>query len=151
MLIKIQDLSNKYYLHVIFLFSFASVIGSLYFSNVLMIEPCYLCWWQRIFMYPLFFLSAVSLIFKIRLQKLHVLALTIPGFLFALYHYLMQTFGLFKEFSTCVATSKPCDAVDVVYLGFITIPFLSLMAFIVINLIVISSVNFPALRERLKK
>ncbi|CAG1022685.1 hypothetical protein DOJK_01832 [Patescibacteria group bacterium] len=102
-------------------------------------------------MYPLFFLSAVSLIFKIRLQKLHVLALTIPGLLFALYHYLMQTFGLFKEFSTCTATSKPCDAVDVVYLGFITIPFLSLMAFIVINLIVISSVNFPTLQERLKK
>lgn len=148
---KIQTLCRENYIYVVFLFSFVSVIGSLYFSNVLLIEPCYLCWWQRIFMYPLFFLSAVSLVFKIKLQKLHVLALSIPGLLFALYHYLMQTFGWFKEFSTCTGTAKPCDSIDVVYLGFITIPFLSLAAFVVINLVVLGAVDFNAIKRRFKR
>ena len=92
-------------------------------------------------MYPLFALSLASLVFKIRLQKLHVLALSVPGFIFALYHYLLQTFGLFKEFSACTSAAKPCDVIDVNYLGFITIPFLSLLAFAFINVMIVASVK----------
>lgn len=141
MLNRLQTPLDKNYILFIFFITFSGVLGSLYFSDVLLIEPCYLCWWQRVFMYPLFALTLISLVFKIRLQKLHVLALAVPGFLFALYHYLMQTFGLFKEFSSCTATATPCDVIDVNYFGFITIPFLSLIAFTTILLIVVLSVK----------
>jgi len=97
-------------------------------------------------MYPLFALSLVSLVFKIRLQKLYVLALSIPGFMFALYHYLLQSFGLFKEFSACTSAANPCDVIDVNYFGFITIPLLSLVALTFINVMIIASVK----RSRLK-
>jgi disulfide bond formation protein DsbB len=136
---KLQTFLDEKYTLIIFLISFTSVIGSLYFSDVLLIEPCYLCWWQRIFMYPLFLISLASLIFKTRLQKVFILALAIPGFIFAVYHYLMQTFGIFKEFSACTTAAKPCDVVDVNYFGFITIPFLSLLAFTFILFLVIGS------------
>lgn len=141
MINKIQKTLDQNYMTLIFLIAFSAVLGSLYFSDVLLIDPCYLCWWQRIFMYPLFALTLASLVLKVRLQKIHILALAIPGFLFALYHYLLQTFGLFKEFSACTSAAKPCDVVDVNYFGFITIPFLSLMAFIAIILIVLFSIK----------
>lgn len=141
MLNKLQTFLDKNYNLFIFLLTFSGVLGSLYFSDVLLVEPCYLCWWQRIFLYPLFALTLVSLVFKIRLQKLYILSLAIPGFIFALYHYVLQTFGLFKEFSACTSTAKPCDVVDVSYFGFITIPLLSLMAFTTIILIIILSVK----------
>ena len=141
MLNKLQQFLDKNYTVLIFLITFAAVVGSLYFSDVLLIEPCYLCWWQRVFQYSLFAITLASLVFKIRLQKLHVLALAVPGFLFALYHYLLQTFGLFKEFSACTSAAKPCDVVDVKYFGFITIPFLSLLALTTIILIVLFSVK----------
>lgn len=139
MISKIQRFLDKNYTVFIFFISFSAVLGSLYFSDILLIEPCYLCWWQRIFMYPLFALTLVSLVFKTRLQKLHVLALAVPGFIFAVYHYLLQTFGLFKEFSACTSTAKPCDVIDINYLGFITIPFLSLLAFTTIIVIIVAS------------
>lgn len=141
MLNKLQIFLDKNYSLLIFIITFSGVLGSLYFSDVLLVEPCYLCWWQRIFLYPLFALTLISLVFKIRLQKLYILALAVPGFIFALYHYVLQTFGLFKEFSACTSTAKPCDVVDVSYFGVITIPLLSLMAFTTIILIVILSVR----------
>ncbi len=151
MINKVQNFLENNYTLLIFMISFSSVLGSLYFSDVLLIEPCYLCWWQRIFMYPLFFLTTASLVFKIRLQKLLILSLSLPGLLFATYHYLMQTFGLFKEFAACTSAAKPCDVVDIAYLGFITIPFLSLCAFITINLIVVLSVKRSKVRGLFKK
>lgn len=138
---KLQEFLDTQYTTFIFTITFFAVIGSLYFSDVLLIEPCYLCWWQRIFIYPIFLLTLVSLLFKIRLQKLYILALSVPGFIFALYHYLLQTFGLFKEFSACTGTSRPCDVPEISYFGFITIPFLSLLALIAINFIVILSIK----------
>ena len=31
---------------------FIATLGSLYFSEIMKFEPCVLCWYQRIFMYP---------------------------------------------------------------------------------------------------
>ena len=35
-----------------FLIALVSMLGSLYFSEIARLEPCELCWFQRIFMYP---------------------------------------------------------------------------------------------------
>lgn len=37
-----------------------AVAGSLYLSEVLNYEPCKLCWFQRIFMYPQLFLLGIA-------------------------------------------------------------------------------------------
>lgn len=150
MIKKFKNFLEKDYLNITFLISFVSVIGSLYFSDILLIEPCYLCWWQRIFMYPIFILTTIALIFRIHIQKIFILALSFGGLIFAIYHYLMQTFGLFKEISSCSVT-KPCDAVDIIYFGFITIPFLSLLSFTIIFLVILFSVKKDKYRSFLKK
>jgi disulfide bond formation protein DsbB len=39
----------------------ASTLGALFFSEVLELPPCVLCWYQRIFMFPLVLLLPVGL------------------------------------------------------------------------------------------
>ena len=38
-----------------------ATLGSLFFSEVMEIQPCVLCWYQRIFMYPLVVIFLVGL------------------------------------------------------------------------------------------
>ena len=44
--------------------SFVATLGSLYFSEVRGFEPCTLCWYQRILMYPIVLISGVALFQK---------------------------------------------------------------------------------------
>ena len=44
--------------------SFVATLGSLYFSEVRGYEPCTLCWYQRILMYPIVLISGVALFQK---------------------------------------------------------------------------------------
>lgn len=45
--------------------SLIATSGSLYLSEIMKYEPCILCWYQRIFMYPLVIILAVAIIKKI--------------------------------------------------------------------------------------
>ena len=46
-----------------FLISVVATFGSLFFSEIMNFIPCSLCWYQRIFMYPLVFLFLINLLF----------------------------------------------------------------------------------------
>src|SRR5580704_12739453 len=54
-----------------FLVAFLSVAGSLFYSEIAQFQPCLLCWWQRIFLYPQAILLLVAIIKKDRLARLH--------------------------------------------------------------------------------
>ena len=54
--------SNKLYMQMIFIVSLIAILGSLYFSEIRLYEPCEMCWYQRILMYPLVLLSFIGLI-----------------------------------------------------------------------------------------
>lgn len=132
--IKIFVVNN--YMIFIFLISFASVVGSLMFSEIYHLDPCKLCWYQRIFMYPIAILSLVSILFRIHLRKAFVLALCVPGMLIALYQYALQLTAGGSDVNLC-GGSVSCNFIDFKLLGFITIPLMSFLAFLLINLIVV--------------
>ena len=120
-----------------FLQAWAAVLGSLYFSEIKGLTPCFLCWVQRIFMYPLIFLFSVAILRKDRNVAYYVLPLSVTGALVGFYQYLLQMTPLSKvEAATCSATA-PCSAIQIMFFGFITIPFLSMTAFIVISLLML--------------
>lgn len=48
----------------IWLVSLVATLGSLYFSEVRGYEPCELCWYQRILMYPILLITTVAYIQK---------------------------------------------------------------------------------------
>ncbi|MCB0126041.1 MAG: c-type cytochrome [Caldilineaceae bacterium] len=109
-----------------------AMCGSLYFSEVAGYIPCTFCWYQRILMYPLAVIIAVGLWRQDQQLPFFVLPLSVVGIGVSTYHYLLQKTTLFSELSTC-QVGVPCSGIWINWLGFITIPFLALIAFFVIT------------------
>ena len=134
---RLKSFFTKNYLVFVFLIAFAATMGSLVFSEIYHLDPCKLCWYQRIFMYPLTILTAISIIFRVPLRKIYILALSIPGMLIGFYQYYLQMTQGGSDVNTC-GSGVSCNFIDFKFAGFITIPFLSFAAFLLINMIVIA-------------
>jgi len=111
-----------------------AVAGSLYFSEIKGYVPCELCWIQRIFMYPLVIIYGIALLKRDIKIALPGLILSGIGMFISAYHYLLQKWPALQQAGdTCGII--PCNTEYINYLGFITIPFLAGVAFIVIFVI----------------
>ena len=106
----------------------ASVTGSLFFSYVLEFEPCVLCWYQRICLFPLVLILASGLFpFDKNVVK-YSLPLAIAGGLTALYHSLLYA-GIIPENIQPCSKGVSCTEKYIELFGFISIPMLSFLAF----------------------
>jgi disulfide bond formation protein DsbB len=121
-------------LHLAWVVAVVATLGSLYFSEILEYIPCKLCWIQRIFMYPLVFILGIAAVRRDFKITIYVLFLSIPGGLVSLFHYLYEKTEWFKGASNFCG-ENPCDIEYINWFGFVTIPFLALMAFILITVL----------------
>lgn len=125
--------------------------GSLYFSEVADFLPCPLCWWQRIFMYPLvILLGAVALDRGVRRTDgrrrlvAYVLPLPVLGALTSAYHvYVEHTPG---ESPFCTA-GVPCTIRWFTEFGYVTLPALALTAFATIGTLLVLALTRPGAHE----
>ncbi|WP_216828421.1 disulfide oxidoreductase [Alkalihalobacterium elongatum] len=120
--------------------SLIATIGSLYFSEVLGYMPCELCWYQRIFMYPIVIILGIAVVKKDPKQALYSAVFSGIGILIAFYHYLLQKVPAMTELDSCGLI--PCAGQYINWLGFITIPFLALVGFtaiLVISLVILKT------------
>jgi disulfide bond formation protein DsbB len=108
----------------------AATAGSLYYSEVAHFEPCSLCWYQRIAVYPLVVILLVGGITRDRFVARYALPLTVAGAILAVYNYLVQ---LFPGIEVACSTSVSCSIVDVEAFGFLTLPLMSLVGFAAIT------------------
>ena len=109
-----------------------ATLGSLYFSEVMHFIPCTLCWYQRIFMYPLAIILGVAFYRNDQGIYRYVLPLSIIGMLISGYHTLLQKLPSLQQFEMCT-TGVPCSKDYINWLGFITIPLLAFIAFTIIT------------------
>lgn len=124
------------YMFLAWLVAVVSTAGSLFFSEVMLLPPCVLCWYQRIAMYPLTLIFLMGL-FPLNLQAFRFAApLVGAGLLVALYHNLLYYRILPESSSPCVQGIS-CTTVQLEWLGFITIPLLSLTAFLILGLVLV--------------
>ncbi|PEO44450.1 disulfide oxidoreductase [Bacillus toyonensis] len=125
--------------------SFVATLGSLYLSEIMKYEPCTLCWYQRILMYPLFLLLGTAILRKDYKIGIYSLIFAIVGACIATYHYSLQIipFSL-KNVAVCGKISCTGDYLN--WFGFITIPFLALLAFLII--IICSFILMKLSKER---
>lgn len=132
---KIQPKNEKkvWILYFAWFVSIVATSGSLYFSEIKGFIPCDLCWFQRIFMYPLVVILGIGTFQSDTSVKKFVLPMSIVGSVISLFHYLEQKVPGFAGIKPCVS-GVPCSAEYINWLGFITIPFLALIAFTVINI-----------------
>ena len=110
-----------------------ATVGSLFFSEVMHFPPCILCWYQRIAVYPLVLIIGTGIVLRDNRMKFYALPLCVAGLGVAIYHNLLY-YGIIPESITPCAEGVPCNAVQIEWLGFITIPLLGLGAFVSIAL-----------------
>ncbi len=110
--------------------------GSLFFSEVMAFSPCVLCWYQRIAMYPLVLILLVGM-FPINRQTFKFsIPLVGIGWLLALYHNLLH-YEIVPESASPCREGVSCATIWLDWLGFITIPLMSFVAFTIIGLLLI--------------
>ena len=127
---KIYPFSRTQLTILMLIVSVGCLLGSLYMSDILKLKPCDLCWWQRVFMYPTVVLSAVALYRKNTINLFtNVAGLSIIGLLFALFNVYVQ-FGPKETTALFCDLTNPCSEIDVIALGFLTLPMMSAVAFL---------------------
>jgi disulfide bond formation protein DsbB len=118
-------------LFVAWLVGLVATLGSLFFSEVMGLPPCVLCWYQRVCMYPLAVIFTVALLTRDRHASLYAWPLVLAGLAVAVYHNLLYYQVLAESIAPC-ATGVSCTDRQIEWLGFITIPLLSLTAFVIV-------------------
>ena len=108
-----------------------ATLGSLYFSEIKGYEPCSLCWYQRILMYPFTIILAIAIIKKDNEIALYTSVLSLIGACISTYHVLIQKVSFFTD-KAASCGRIPCTGDYINWFGFITIPMLALIAFIII-------------------
>ena len=105
-----------------------ATLGALFFGEVMQLPPCVLCWYQRIFMFPLALILPIGLFPFDRKVVRYALPLAVFGWLFAVFHLLLVA-GVVPEGIKPCTQGVPCSETVIEWFGFVTIPLLSAVAF----------------------
>ena len=109
----------------------SGTLGALFFGEVMGLAPCTLCWYQRIFMFPLAVMLPLAL-FPLDVKVVrYALPLALIGLGFAVFHWLLQL-GLIDPSASPCAQGSSCSEVKAEWFGFLTIPLMSVVAFALI-------------------
>lgn len=124
-------------LELLFLFSLAGTVGSILLSIYFKLEPCELCWYQRLFLFSTPVITFIALLKKEKTSHVYVFWLSLIGLCISMYHSLLQS----KIFAADTLFCNPGSTIDCsipafTYYGFITVP---VIAFAVFFLLVVVS------------
>ena len=134
--IKRSNFSSLTFIFLAFLVSLVATLGSLFFSEIMHFIPCSLCWYQRIFMYPLVLLFLVNLLYPDDKIFKYSFPLVIIGLLISIYQNLLIYKVIPENLSPCVS-GIPCSVDYLNWFGFITIPLLSFFSYTTILILLI--------------
>lgn len=105
-----------------------ATLGSLFFSEVMAVPVCELCWYQRIALYPLVIILAFGL-FPYDPGVLRTAAVFVAGgWLIGLFQLLVVAGVIPERLQPCVQ-GVPCSDTHVSLFGFLNIPTLSFLTF----------------------
>lgn len=133
-------LARAHAIKLAFATALSGLVFSLIYSDIIGFPPCSLCYIQRVFLYP----QVLVLGYLLWKDSLHAwriaLGLSIAGAAIAIYHYYGQMFNS-DALNCSIGTdgSSLCAQVPFVQFGYITIPMLSLTAFVLIITLLIAS------------
>ena len=120
-----------------------ATLGALFFGEVMQLPPCVLCWYQRIFMFPLVLILPIGLFPLDRKVVRYALPLAALGWPFAAFHVLLIAGVIPEEIRPCTQ-GVPCSEKVIEWFGFVTIPLLSVVAFsAIIALLVLAHFRSP--------
>jgi len=121
-------------LFLVWILATISTLASLFFSEVVKLPVCSLCWYQRIAMYPLVLLLPIALFpFDAKVTR-YAGVLVLFGWLTALFHVLLVAGFIPKSAQPCVQ-GIPCSETHLNIFGFLNMPMMSLLTFSIMGLL----------------
>lgn len=116
------------------LIALSATLGALFIGEVMGQTPCLLCWYQRIFMFPLALILLIACVKDDSGIWRYALPLALIGAGFALYHSLLYG-GIIAEPIVQCGAGPSCSSANMSLFGWLPIPFLSLIAFGAISIL----------------
>jgi len=128
---------EKWGIQIALLLALSGLFFTLFYSEVLGFEPCFLCWWQRICLYPQVIILWLAT-WKPELKpsaRVYSLWFSAIGACFALYHHVLQVFP--AGHLPCSATGPSCAKITFIEFGFVTFPMMAFALFALIFVIML--------------
>ena len=114
-----------------FLLALGASLGTLFYSEIVKLAPCKLCWYQRTMMYPLTFILGTAYLRRFKNIFYYVTPVAIVGSLVALYHILLQNALIPLALqAACSLDGAECGVKYFSEFGYISMPVMSLTVFI---------------------
>jgi disulfide bond formation protein DsbB len=124
---------NSWCLFLAWLIAVASSMAALFIGEIMGQAPCNLCWFQRVFMFPLAILLGIAAFRLDVVIRIYALPLVVLGASVAAFHTLIY-FGLIDEGITpCTRDGPSCSGAEITILGGVPLPLVSLLAFTAIG------------------
>ncbi|MCX7206859.1 MAG: disulfide bond formation protein B [Proteobacteria bacterium] len=127
-----SDPASWMLIFIAWLIAASGTLGALFFGEVMGLPPCTLCWYQRIFMFPLAIFLPLALFPLDTKVARYALPLALIGLGFAIFHWFLQL-GLISPSASPCAQGSSCSEIEAEWLGFLTIPLMSVCAFALIS------------------
>ena len=128
---------KKYGLYFAWLLALIGTLGALYFSEIRLMEPCPLCWFQRICLFPMAIILGIATYRSDYAICRYALPLALIGLLFASYQVAIQEVPGWNPIELC-GNNANCSEKSDIGLGPISLPMLSVANFTVISLLLIA-------------
>ena len=119
-------------LRLAWLVALVATLGSLYYSEAAGFTPCVLCWYQRICMYPLVVVLGLGALRDDPGSRWYAAPFVAVGAPLAFYHWLVERVPALSESVACSAAA-PCAVPWFEELGYVTLAFMDLSAFLVVG------------------
>ncbi len=129
-LLGIRSAVWGYELWLAFVVTAVATGGSLFFSEVAHFVPCELCWFQRIFMYPLAIVTLLAAIANDHRVARYLLPLPAIGAGISVYHILVEERVVGQSTACLISAPGGCAVKWIDELGYVTIPVLALTGFV---------------------
>lgn len=128
---RTSGLLKQYYAEISLLLVTVATSGSLYFSEVLGWDPCIMCWYQRILMYPLVIVFGIGVLLEKDDVSDYAMPLVIIGSGMSFYHYLVQRVEQFHS-AGCSVAQISCETQYTYYFDYITVPMMAFTVFVTV-------------------
>ncbi len=119
--------NNFVFIYISWLIAIVSIIGALFFSSVMDLAPCFLCWYQRVFIFPLGIVLAVGFLKNDNMVFWYSFPLALIGWGISVYHNFLYYHLIAQSIIPC-SGGVSCTENQFELFGFISIPLMALLS-----------------------
>jgi disulfide bond formation protein DsbB len=130
-------IKEKLYLYLAWVMTCLTMLGSLYLSEVKHLQPCSLCWYERMCIFPSVILLGIAIYNSFIGIFPYAIPFPILGFFISSFHVLLQEIPSLNPIKVCSLTQASCKAKQYVGLGFISPPMIACLTFLITALLLI--------------